>query len=43
MPNLHEFLPVAGSRIDRQDISNPRGIEFVLEEIGFQRHSLFRL
>src|SRR6266513_1219608 len=42
VPDLHQFLPVSCDGVNRQDISNTWGVEFVLEEVGFQGRGLFR-
>src|SRR5213594_1798025 len=41
-PDLHEFHPVSGSRINLQNISNARGVELVFEQVGFQGRGLLR-
>src|SRR5207248_11632577 len=42
MSDPHQFLPVSSSGVNSQDISNARRVEFVFEEIGFQRRGFFR-
>src|SRR5207302_10755754 len=42
MSEPHQFLPVSSSGVNSQDISNARRVEFVLEEIGFQRRGFSR-